>query len=183
MLVYISSGVLVIVCFTAAAFDLRERRIPNWLVLVAFSSGFLSRSFLGMEAVLSGLAAAALAFFFGLLFYALGGLGAGDVKLMGGLAAFLGLEGLLTGLAVMAGVGVLMALFGIWRAGVFRRTFRNLFLFFLTLGKDSFRGFRGEGTMATLTAEGGPPVRSPYGVAVAVGAIAGWFAPLSGWAL
>ena len=183
MLLYMMSGILIVLCCSAAVFDLRYRRIPNWLVLLAFSSGLLARGFLGLDAVLSGLLAAALAFVFGLLFYLLGGLGAGDVKLMGGLAAFLGLEGLLTGLAVMAAVGVLMALFGIWRAGVVRRTFRNLFLFFLTLGKDSFRGFRGEGVMATLSTDGAPPVRSPFGVAVAAGAIAGWFAPLSGWAL
>ncbi|CAN5783592.1 hypothetical protein BH23GEM11_BH23GEM11_08650 [soil metagenome] len=165
----------------AVRFDIAERRIPNWLVLTALVLGLAFRATLGTGALLLGLLAAVLAFGFGVFFYLLGGLGAGDVKLMAGLAAFLGLEGLLTGLAVMAAVGVVMALWATWRRGLLKRTFRNLFLVGLTLGKDTFRGYKGEGNMMTLAKTGGDPVRSPYGVAIAAGALAGWFAPMIGW--
>jgi len=175
--------VLVAVCIVACFFDLKERRIPNWLVLGAFVAGLAFRAALGMEALVGGMAAAGLAFGFGLFFYLLGGLGAGDVKLMAGLAAFLGLEGLLTGVAVMAAVGVLMALVATARKGVLRKTFENLFLIAVTFGKDAFKGYRGEGPMAHLSGPGGSGVRSPFGLAVAAGALAGWFAPLQGWAL
>lgn len=179
----LTGSALVALCLGAVFFDLSERRIPNCIAVVAFGAGLVSQVPFGLDAVLGGLLAAGLAFGFGLFFYLLGGLGAGDVKLMAGLAAFLGTEGLLTGLAVMAAVGVAMALWSTGRKGLLGRTFRNLFLFGLTFGRESFRGWKGEGAMATLVNEGGAPVRSPYGVAVAAGAVTGWFAPLLGWAL
>jgi prepilin peptidase CpaA len=183
MWLWSATVVVIAICVMACFFDLRERRIPNWLVLGAFAAGLAFRAVVGMEAFAGGLMAAGLAFGFGLFFYLLGGLGAGDVKLMAGLAAFLGLEGLLTGVAVMAATGVLMALVATARRGVLRRTFGNLFLIAATFGKDAFKGYRGEGPMAHLSRPGRDAVRSPYGLAVAAGALAGWFAPLQGWAL
>jgi prepilin peptidase CpaA len=181
MTFFVFSVAIVGLCLTAVQFDITARRIPNWLVLSTLGAGLAFRATLGSSALLSGVLAAALAFGFGLFFYLLGGLGAGDVKLMAGLAAFLGTEGLLTALAVMAAVGVVMALWATWRRGVLGRTFQNLFLVGMTLGKDTFKGYKGEGTMMTLAKAGGDPVRSPYGVAVAAGALAGWFAPMIGW--
>jgi len=183
MWLWSATAALVALCIVACFFDLRERRIPNWLVLSALVAGLAFRAAVGMEALVGGITAAGLAFGFGLFFYLLGGLGAGDVKLMAGLAAFLGLEGLLTGLAVMAGVGVIMALVATARRGVLRRTFANVFLIAVTFGKDAFKGYRGEGPMAHLSSPGRDAVRSPFGLAVAAGALAGWFAPLQGWAL
>ncbi|TVP58282.1 MAG: prepilin peptidase, partial [Gemmatimonadales bacterium] len=165
MWLWMGSLLVVTLSLGAAGFDLRERRIPNWIVMSALVSGLAFRLTLGSGAFVGGLLAVGLAFTFGLVFYLLGGLGAGDVKLMAGLAAFLGLEGLLTGLAVMSAVGVAMALWATWRKGVLGRTFRNLLHFALTLGRASFRGWKGESPMAAaLAQDGAEPVRSPYGV-------------------
>jgi len=185
MILWTFSAAIVGLCAAAVRFDIAERRIPNWLVLAALVAGLAFRTTLGTGALLLGLLAAMLAFGFGLVFYLLGGLGAGDVKLMAALAVFLGPEGLLVGMGVMAAVGVTMALWATWRRGLLGRTIQNLFLVGLTLEKDSFKGafkgYKGEGTMMTLAHAGGDPVRSPYGVAIAAGALAGWFAPMIGW--
>ena len=153
------------------------------LTLGALAAGLLFRVPMGMEAVGSGLLAASMAFGFGFFFFLLGGLGAGDVKLMAGVAAFLGMEGLLVGLVVMAFTGAAMAVVTAARKGLLGKTCRNLFLIGLTFGKKSFTGWKGESMAATLTRPGADAVQNPYGVAIAAGAMAGWFVPLLGWTL
>jgi prepilin peptidase CpaA len=182
MWLLLASLSLVSVCAAAVWKDVRERRIPNALVLSALGAGLAFRIPWGLEAVGSGLLAVGIAFGFGIFFFLLGGLGAGDVKLMAGLAAFLGLDGLLVGMVVMALTGGVMAVVAAGRRGVLGRTFRNLFLIGLTFGKESFKGWKGESPGSTLT-RAGDAVRNPYGVAIAAGALAGWFFPLIGWTL
>ena len=83
-------AVLLVVAL-AVAFDVRTRRIPNALtfgaavaaVCLAFSQG----GFPGVTGALAGWLLGA-AFFFP--FFAIGGMGAGDVKLLAALAAWLG---------------------------------------------------------------------------------------------
>jgi prepilin peptidase CpaA len=164
--------------------DVRERRIPNGLVLGTVVAGLAWRFPLGgVEAVGYGALAAVLAFVFGFLFFLLGGLGAGDVKFMAGAGAFVGMEGLLVGFLVMAATGGIMALAATLRRGAAGRTFRNLGLIAITFGRDSFRGWKGEGPTATLMSGESDPVRNPYGIAIAAGALAGWCFPLLGWSL
>ena len=75
----------------ACVTDIRSRRVPNWLTFSATAVGVLAQSLLpvghgplwGLVGVIAGLAV----FFH---FFALGGLGAGDVKLMAALGAWLG---------------------------------------------------------------------------------------------
>src|SRR5262245_12651363 len=84
-------GAVLVVAIVAVVFDVRTRRIPNLLtfsaailaVLVAMASGGLSTS---MTAVVAWILGVALFF----PFFALGGMGAGDVKLLAALAAWLG---------------------------------------------------------------------------------------------
>lgn len=183
MWLLLASSLLLGICGAAVWTDVRARRIPNALAVGALGSGILIRIPAGWEAVGSGVAAVGLAFAFGFLFFLLGGLGAGDVKFMSGLSAFLGLEGLLTGLLVMALMGGAMAVGAAVRQGALRRTLRNLGLIAVTFGKDSFKGWKGQSPAASLARPGPDAVRNPYGVAIAAGAIAGWFAPLLGWTL
>ena len=81
-----------------AAYDFRQRRVPNWLVL---AGAFLAVAALtlGMGPVKHDWAAALLgagvAFGFLLLFYALGVMGAGDVKFAGALGLWVGFSALL----------------------------------------------------------------------------------------
>jgi prepilin peptidase CpaA len=81
---------LALLCW-AAIIDFRERRIPNWLNLLLILSGIgqslMPGSVLTLWQSMLGLAAAAVVPF---LLFALGALGAGDVKLMAGVGAWLG---------------------------------------------------------------------------------------------
>lgn len=174
----ISTVLLVGFCGWAILTDIREGRIPNALTVGAFATGMLLRVPSGAEAVGVGLLSVGLAFAFGLLFYLIGGLGAGDVKLMAGLASYFDPGGLLIGLSVMAGVGVIMALVSVVRARRLSATFRNLLGFFLTFGRESFKGWKGESPAVTLESAGTSAVTSPYAVAIASGAIVAWFLPL-----
>jgi len=180
---FLASMTLMLLCGAAVWKDVRERRIPNTVALAALLAGLVFRAPMGWEVLGSGALAVVVAFAFGFFFFLLGGLGAGDVKLMAGVAAFLGMGGLLVGLVVMALTGGALALLTAARRGALGRTFRNLFLIGLTFGKDSFRGWKGESPAASLARPGPDAVSNPYGVAIAAGAIAGWFAPMLGWTL
>jgi prepilin peptidase CpaA len=179
----IAGSALLLLVGLAVWSDLVSRRIPNRLTVGCFAAGMALRIPLGLSAVGWGLTAALLAFVFGFAFYLIGGLGGGDVKLMAGLATFLDPDGLLIGLLAMAVVGGLMAIVTSWRAGRLRSVLTNVWLFVLTAGRDSFKGWKGESPMATLTTASTHAVTNPYAVAIGVGALAGWVAPLGGWVL
>lgn len=82
---------LSITVLVAALIDLREQRVPNWLTGSALLCGFVLH---GLEFGMAGLGFAGLGMLcgFALLipFYAVGGMGAGDVKLMAVVGAHLG---------------------------------------------------------------------------------------------
>jgi prepilin peptidase CpaA len=163
--------------------DVRSRRIPNRLTVVTLLTGLALRVPFGWESVSWGLTAAGLAFAFGFLFYLIGGLGGGDVKLMAALATFLEPDGLLIGMIAMALVGGIMAVFASWRAGKLKSVLTNVWLFIITAGKDSLKGWKGQSPMTTLTTAGQDAVTNPYAIAIAAGALVGWLAPIAGWSI
>src|ERR1700689_4273619 len=83
--------VLVLIVVTAGIYDLRYRRIPNWLVLAGLVMGFGLNTFL-FE--LTGLTRAALGMGLALLIYfplyLLRAMGAGDAKLMAAVGSVVG---------------------------------------------------------------------------------------------
>jgi prepilin peptidase CpaA len=160
---------------TAVVTDVSRRKIPNWVSMGGLFLALALRAFPGDPALMAGVAAAGMAFAFALPFFLFGGLGAGDVKLMTAMAAFLGTHRLQTALLVMAAVGVVMALVAVARRGVLRRTVANLLVFLVTFGRKSFTGWRGEESEAALHMWKTGAVTLPYGVAIAAGALGGWF--------
>jgi prepilin peptidase CpaA len=71
--------------------DLFRRTISNWLSLAALAGGILCQCMaFGWRGLLTALAGAAAGFGIFLIFYILGGMGGGDVKLMAGFGALLG---------------------------------------------------------------------------------------------
>jgi prepilin peptidase CpaA len=80
-----------------AIIDLGSRRIPNWLTVTTFVFGLLLNAWLhGVGGLVGALAGAALGLALLLPFYAIGAMGAGDVKLLGALGAVLGPQLLVT---------------------------------------------------------------------------------------
>ena len=85
-------GVLLAIVLSLAVYlDIRTSRIPNWLTFAAMGSGVLTHIWLegvpGAIFSLSGLGTGVVLF---LVFYFLGDMGAGDVKLMGAVGAMVG---------------------------------------------------------------------------------------------
>jgi prepilin peptidase CpaA len=74
----------------AAYFDIKERRIPNWVVLVGFTGGVVLSALQGSAQLIFSVAS----FFIGivalLIPFAFGWMGAGDVKLFAAVGSLLG---------------------------------------------------------------------------------------------
>lgn len=83
---------LTILILVAAVFDIRYRRIPNWLTVSGVVSGVALNAFLyqGLPGLKLSLAGLGVAFGCYLLLYLIRGMGAGDVKLMAAIGAMVG---------------------------------------------------------------------------------------------
>ncbi|MBI3469736.1 MAG: prepilin peptidase [Candidatus Solibacter usitatus] len=112
------------VLLTAAATDLRWRRIPNWLTLPALPVGLTAQAMFG-EGFWQGLLGALAGFAALFLVFAAGGGGAGDVKLFAVVGAFVGVRNLLPVFVLVAVAGGLAAVLVSLRAGAFGRVLRN----------------------------------------------------------
>jgi prepilin peptidase CpaA len=91
--------------------DLARRQISNWICLAALAAGFAWQigqgGWMGAAYALAGSAAGFAVF---LIFYLLGGMGGGDVKLMAGFGALLGASGVMWAALLIAAVGGIMAM-------------------------------------------------------------------------
>jgi len=114
-----------IVGVAAIVDDVTRRKIANWIPCSAFAAGLILQSvqggWRGAGAALLGTAAGAGVF---LIFYLLGGMGGGDVKLMAGFGAVLGVRRLLEAALWTAGCGGLLAALVIG-AGAVRQIWRS----------------------------------------------------------
>jgi prepilin peptidase CpaA len=90
--------------------DLARRQISNWISCAALAAGLILQTvhsgWRGTGSALLGTITGAAVF---LIFYLLGGMGGGDVKLMAGFGAVLGVKQLLEAALWTAGCGGLMA--------------------------------------------------------------------------
>jgi prepilin peptidase CpaA len=157
---------VLLLAVTASIWDVRTRRLPNWLTFgsaaMALSWALLSGGFVHLGWSAAGWTVALLLFF---PLFALRGLGAGDVKLMGAFGAWLGPSGAfyLAFYTAMAG-GVLAVAVLLWCRGL-GRAVRNLWQLLLVWRATGIRPVEG----FTLETHRGP--RLAYGLAIAVGAV------------
>jgi prepilin peptidase CpaA len=104
-------GAALVAGTAAMAEDLRHRTISNWIPITALAAGLtlhVIRS--GFSGLGTSLAGAACGFAVFLIFYLLGGMGGGDIKLMAGFGAILGPSLLWTAAWWTAIIGALVAL-------------------------------------------------------------------------
>jgi prepilin peptidase CpaA len=121
-------ALLLTIVLGAAVYDVRYRRIPNWLSLSGVLLGLAMNSFLyqgwpGLRISLVGLAAG-----FGVYFvlYALRAMGAGDVKLMAAVGAIVGWQDWFGTFLITAIVGGVMALILVATKGRVKKTLWNV---------------------------------------------------------
>jgi len=102
--------IAILVGVAATVDDLRRRQIANWIPVAALVGGLawqISQS--GWRGALDSLLGTVAGFGVFLVFYLLGGMGGGDVKLMAGFGALLGARRLLEASLWTAGIGGLLA--------------------------------------------------------------------------
>ena len=168
-------GMLVCLLGFALGYDIASRRIPNWLVAGGLCAGvsfsFLSLVGLGVSDSLLGVLAGFAAM---LPLYLLRAMGAGDVKLMAAVGAFLGPMPVL-GAALLTFVagGVLSVIVALW-SGALMRVLANLRLMGLVALSDRSSGL----SLRDVQTTG----RLPYALAIAVGTgLQLWLATQDGW--
>jgi prepilin peptidase CpaA len=154
---------LALVLIIAVLCDIRSHRIPNWLTFSAIAAGIGYHLYLsGLQGFLFGIGGVAAGMALLMLFYLCGGMGAGDVKLMGAVGALLGPAGVFWSCLYTALVGGIYALIVLIMNR--RRTGQGLRY------KDRAKGFLLTQDLSFLAPQGkdkGPVLC--YGVAIALG--------------
>ena len=165
---------LTVFAVTCAVSDARSARIPNWLVLAGLVVAVMVRASTGASALGSGLAGMMIGLAVGFPLFALGGLGAGDVKFMAACGAFVGLPLIGKALLFAGAAGGVLAIVVIARRRLpFLTALRawNLLRHATTLGQGGER----------MTLQDAGAVAAPYGVAIAAGVLFVWFGNAGGW--
>lgn len=160
------SVAVALVATIAAATDLAARRIPNLLTFGAAAVGLLFHT---VEGGLTGFGWAAAGWLVGAAvffpFFALGGMGAGDVKLVAALGAWLGPLGAVQVAIAAALAGGLVAIVVMLRARYLRTALQNLRLLFLHWGVN------GMSPLPELTLASGTGPRLAYAVPILLGTL------------
>lgn len=179
----IANAALVVVSLVGAYTDLRWRRLPNWLTLgsavLGLALGLLSRGLDGgRESLVGWLLGCGMLF----LFFAIGAVGAGDVKLLGAVGALRGTRFVFISFVYMALVGGVLAIALLAYRGellpMLRGALRWMWLslkgLFLYRALPSLGSLLPEAPIGSAEAGSGPKGKRltlPYGVAIAAGTI------------
>jgi prepilin peptidase CpaA len=152
--------VLAIMLAIAVYIELKEMRIPNWLTLSGMSLGLLISYFDGTPAFVSSIVGLFIGFGFLFIFYVFGGVGGGDVKLMGAAGALMGSALIKPALVYTAFIGAFLAIMMvIWRKDFWMR---------IIWGMKRLAFWRkGDGVELAPPA----PIAVPYGMAIALGCL------------
>ena len=170
---------LLVVVAMAAVFDLRTRRIPNWLNLAGIITGFGINALAGRH----GIASAAAGLLFSLLIYVplylVRGMGAGDVKLMAAVGAIAGPVNWIGIFLLTALVGGFASVVLILAKRRWRQTLSNLYLIITELVHRRAPVKRNE----RLDIRNNRALRMPHGAFICSGAMLFLFFLWQGWAL
>ncbi len=104
-------SISILIGVLASAEDLWRRQISNPISVTAFVLGLGAHTALGgLRGAGDSLAGTVVGFLVFFIFFLLGGMGGGDIKLMAGFGAVLGARGILTAALLTAILGALLAL-------------------------------------------------------------------------
>ncbi len=170
------NAVVVSFALTAAAGDVRWRKIPRALTTAGILAGLvfhlvqgtMESGFLrgGLFEFGSSAAACFIGFAIGLTLFHLGAIGGGDVKLVMALGAMLGFQRWLVAMSVAIFAAAAMAVLQALRRGLLRQTLANVV--------EMFRWLLAKGAKQhpVINVGNAAMLRAPFGIAAAVGTVA-----------
>ncbi|QGU00288.1 Type IV prepilin peptidase TadV/CpaA [Candidatus Syntrophocurvum alkaliphilum] len=143
----------------AAGYDYMTRRIPNFLTFPAIILGLgLNAYYYGFPGLGNGALGMLLGIALLLIPFFIGGMGAGDVKLLAAVGAINGTAFVLTTFIYSALIGGIMSIIAIILKRQFKATMSNMFLFMVPGAKMSQ-----------------PKTGIPYGIAIFLGTILSFY--------
>ena len=153
----------------AAWIDGKELKVPNWITFPMVLSGLVYSATIG-----DGISAGLLGMCCGLLcllpLYSVGGMGAGDVKLMAGIVAWVGWEITFYSFCVSVIVGAVMAVIMVASRGAWKKHYEQ---FLMILSEWSV--IKNPYELSKIAAERKPTkFLLPYGIPICIGTI-GYF--------
>lgn len=156
----------------AAYIDGKQLRVPNWLTFPMIAAGFVFNGWvagwLGLENAFVGMVVGLACL---LPLYAVGGMGAGDVKLMAGIGAWLGASVTWAAFVATTIVGALMAVWMVAR----RKSFAHHYAYFLMIFTE-FLHIKNPRELSQIAAERKPSMLLlPYGIPICIGSIGYFF--------
>jgi prepilin peptidase CpaA len=153
-----------ICAFIGSIFDVRSRRIPNFITGPAFLFGILfhlTRG--GWREMLTAIAAGLICGVVFLIFYLAGGMGAGDVKLIAAVGCIAGLPNIAYILSLTAIAGGVMGIGLALSRGRLKETLSNVTALAAHHSQEGFKPHPELNVLNTAT------LRLPYAVAIAAG--------------
>jgi prepilin peptidase CpaA len=158
-----------VVLIWAAWIDGRQLRVPNWMTYPLVFSGLIYGACTGGW---EGLGHSAVGMLVGLAcllpLYSVGGMGAGDVKLMAGMGAWVGASTTWYAFCVSVVVGAVMAVIMAWRRGKLQHHSLNFLMIW-----HEWTSIRDPRKLAAIAAERKPSMLLlPYGIPICIGSIA-----------
>lgn len=155
---------LVGIVAVAMATDLQSRKIYNWLTFPAMIVGIALSLYMGG---LAGAQSSVIGFFVGsaifLVGFLIGAMGAGDVKLMAAVGAWMGWPATVAAVLYVTVVGGIVSLVAAALNGQLVKLFKNIYWFFVGM---LLPGGKAD---AALTDSAAAPI--PYGVSIAIGVV------------
>jgi prepilin peptidase CpaA len=160
-----------VVLIVAAVIDGYELRVPNWITFPFILSGWAYSTYAyGLEGLGWSLGGTALGMSILLLFYMIGGMGAGDVKLMGGVGAWIYFTHTWYCILGFAITGAVMAIAMVLVRGKWRHHYQQ----FWQIARE-IMVIRDPEKLAAIAAERKPTMMLlPYGIPIAIATI-GYF--------
>lgn len=156
----------VVVAMVAAVWDIRTRRIPNWLTLSTILAGLAMHGVVGGARDMSiALVAALVGGGIFAIFFIAGGMGGGDVKLMAAIAAIVGFQSLFQIMVLTAIMGGVFAICLALAHGRLKQTAHNIRLLLV------HHRYQGLTPHPEINVTNRKTLRLPYAIAIAAGCL------------
>ena len=162
--VWLLSAVLIV----AATIDGWKLKVPNWITVPLIVGGWVYGAYFGWEGFGWSLLGTVVGLGLLLPAYAIGGMGAGDVKLLAGVGAWVGATDTLYAFCVSAVIGGAIAVAMV----LWRRDWHHHWFQFWSITGEILEVRDPEALAATAAQRKSSMLLLPYGIPIAIGSIA-----------